>query len=109
MRRAPDGGEDLSVRYDASGVLCQERKKFELLRRQLEFGAGAAGAMADSVNFQITDAQHRDFSLALHAMPQRRAHTRQQLANIERLIDVIVGAEVERLDLFSLALTRRQH
>ena len=36
------------------------------------------------------------------------AHARQQLADIERLVDVVVGAEIERLDLFGFALARRQ-
>ena len=40
---------------------------------------------------------------------KRRAHARHQLADVERLVDVIVGAEIERLDLLGLALARRQH
>ena len=40
---------------------------------------------------------------------KRRAHPRQQFADVERLVDVVVGAEIERLDLFGLALARRQH
>ena len=40
---------------------------------------------------------------------QRGAHARQQLADGERLLDVVVGAEVERGDLLRLAVARRQH
>ena len=42
-------------------------------------------------------------------MAQRRAHPRHQLADVERLVDVVVGAEIERLDLLGFALARRQH
>ena len=49
------------------------------------------------------------FPLALHAVPQRGAHARQQLANIERLVDVIIRAEIERLDLLGFALARREN
>src|SRR5262245_34723586 len=42
-------------------------------------------------------------------MAQRGAHARQQLADIERLVDVVVGPEIERVDLFRLALARRQN
>ena len=42
-------------------------------------------------------------------MAQRGAHPRHQLADIKRLVDVVVGAEIERLDLLGLALARRQN
>ena len=42
-------------------------------------------------------------------MAQRRAHARHQLADAERLVDEIVGAEIERLDLLGFAVARRQH
>ena len=65
--------------------------------------------MAHGVNFERADAQHRYLRLALHPVTQRGPHARQQLADIERLVDVVVGAEIERLDLFRLPLARRQN
>src|SRR5258708_4974321 len=82
---------------------CRARKD----RSSNSFGvslSSGAGAVAHGIDFKIADAQHRNFSLALHAKPQRRPHPRQQLADIEGLVDVIVGAEVERLDLLRLAV-----
>ena len=42
-------------------------------------------------------------------MAQCRAHARQQLVHAERLGDVVVGAEVERLHLAGLVAAARQH
>ena len=64
--------------------------------------------MAHGIDLKRADAQHRNFRLPLHPVPQRCTHPRQQLADIERLVDVVIGAEVKRLDLFYFALARRQ-
>ena len=42
-------------------------------------------------------------------MAQGRAHARQQLFHAERLGDVVVGAEIERLHLAGLVAAARQH
>ena len=42
-------------------------------------------------------------------MPERRAHAREQLLHAERLGDVIVGAEIERLHLGGFVAAARQH
>ena len=42
-------------------------------------------------------------------MPQRRAHAGQQFVHPERLGQIIVGAEIERLDLAGLVAAARQH
>ena len=59
-----------------------------------------------------TDAECVDRIRHRHAVrpaPEHRAQPRQKLADAERLVDVVVGAEVERGDLFRLAIARRQH
>jgi len=61
------------------------------------------------IDFKSTDAQHRNLGLALHPVPQRRTHPRQQLTDIEGLVDVVVGAEIERFDLFDFAIARGQN
>src|SRR4051794_5238295 len=45
----------------------------------------------------------------LQLMPQRRAHASEQFIHSERFGEVIVGAEIERLDLSRLIATARQH
>ena len=44
-----------------------------------------------------------------HHAPERHADSRQQFLRAERLGDVIVGAEVERVDLVRFGASRRQH
>src|SRR5258707_2067434 len=45
----------------------------------------------------------------LQLMPQRRAHAGEQLIHPEWFGEVIVGAEIERLDFSSLIAAARQH
>ena len=92
----------------ASRMPRQKRQKLEFLRRKLELGASARCSMPDRIDLEITDPQYRNFCLTLHPMAQRSAHTRQQLADIERLIDIVVGTKIECLDLFSFAIARGQ-
>ena len=42
-------------------------------------------------------------------MSQRGPEPRGQFADAERLLDIIVGAEIERLDLLRLAIARGEH
>ena len=42
-------------------------------------------------------------------MAQRRAQPRHQFADAEGLFDIVVGAEIERLDLLRLAVARREN
>ena len=65
--------------------------------------------MANIVDLDVTDNQHRDFGMLLHAMTQRGSHARQQLADAERLVDIIIRAEVESRDFFRFAIARGQH
>ena len=45
----------------------------------------------------------------MRGVPQRGPQPRGQFANPERLLDIIVGAEIERLDLLRLAIARGEH
>ena len=71
--------------------------------------AGARHAMADAIDLHVADLEHWRLALPLGAVAQGSPQARHQLANPERLVDEVVGAEVERLDLLRLALARRQH
>src|SRR5437764_193423 len=46
---------------------------------------------------------------SLHAMPHRGSHPRHQLADPERLVDEIVGAQIERVDLLGFTVAGGQH
>ena len=109
VRRSPDRREDLFVCDDTPGMLSEEGEQFEFLRREFKLRAGTRCAMPHRINLEIADMQNGDFRLALHAMPQCRAHAREKLTDIERLVDIIVSAEIERFNLFGFALARRQY
>ena len=64
---------------------------------------------AHQIDRQIAQFEDRPFTLHLQLMPQCRAHAREQLFHAERLGDVIVGAEIERLDLGNFVAAARQH
>jgi hypothetical protein len=109
VRRAPHRGENLLVSHHTSGVFRQERQQLKFFWRELEFCAALDRTVAQGVHFEVADSQNGYFRLALHAVPQRCPHARQQFTDIERFVDVIVSTEVKGFDLFGLALTRRQH
>ena len=54
---------------------------------------------ADEVDGKIADPEHRPLAVGLQLMAQRRPHPGEQLVHAERLGHVVVGAEIERLDL----------
>ena len=63
---------------------------------------------AHEIDREIADPEDRPLAMHLQLMAQRRPHAREQLVHAERLGDVIVGAEIERLDLAGLVAAARQ-
>ena len=93
----------------AAGVAAEKRQQLKFLWGQFEFGTRTRNSVTDRIDLKIADTQQRDFGLALHAMTQSRAHSREELADVKRLIDVVIGAKIERFDYFGFALARRQY
>src|SRR5579871_2480637 len=87
----------------------EKRQQLEFLRRQPDLFFSAHDAVARNIDFEIAHPQIRRLIVALHAVAQRRAQPRHQFTDAERLIDEIVGAEIERLDLLGFAVARGQH
>ena len=54
---------------------------------------------ADQIDRQVARDKDRQLALRLKGVTQRGAQSRHQLGHAEGLADIIVGAEVERLDL----------
>src|SRR4029079_10425194 len=65
--------------------------------------------MAHGIYLKATHTQYGYLGFSLHAVPERRTHSRQQLAHIEGLIDIVVSTEIERFYLFDFPVTRRKH
>src|SRR5262249_26200047 len=65
--------------------------------------------MPQIVNFKFSNFENRRFCLLLQFMPQSGAHSRQQFAHAEWLIDEIIGPKIEGFDFFDLAIAGRQN
>ena len=63
---------------------------------------------ADQIDGQIARYKDRQLALHLEPVPQGRAYPRHQFGHTEWLADVVIGPEVERLDLRPLVIARRQ-
>jgi hypothetical protein len=81
---------------DAPASQHEHLEDTDLARRQLERFSGEQGAPSRGVERQRAMGQQR--AAARLAAPDQRPHARLQLGEIERLGEVVVGAEVETLD-----------
>ena len=108
VRRAPDGGEDLAVGHHPAGVGASAHSRSYSRGVSLIGGAVARDQALVHVDDEAIDLDARLDRRAALGVAQRGAQPRQQFADGERLFDVIVGAEVERRDLFRLAVARRK-
>jgi hypothetical protein len=59
LRRAPNGGQQLTVGQHPSGILRKTGEQLEFPRRQLYLRSGALHAAADSVDLDVADGHHR--------------------------------------------------
>ncbi len=109
VRRAPDGGEQLAVGEHPAVAFGQPRQELVLLRREPHRLAGPADQPPHQVDLQLAGADHRIGPAALQLVAQRHAQPGEEFADPERLLHVVVGAQVERSDLFDLAVACREH
>ena len=93
-----------------AGVLHEHAQQVILLGRELHLPVGHFDDTAHEVDREITAMEDGPLALRLKLMPQRRPHPRQELVHAERFGDVIVGTEIERLNLADLvAATGQDH
>jgi hypothetical protein len=83
----------------------QVHEKGELSRGQIELPTGERRAAIETVERQRPDPERR----RVRATPGERPRPRQELAEIEWLPDVVVGAGVEPGDALAHLATRREH
>ena len=95
----PQFAEQELVGQHLAGMLHEHTQQLVLLGRQLHLLVRDLDDTAHEVDRQIARPKNRAFAVHLQLMPQRRPHAGEQLVHAERFGDVIVGAEVERLDL----------
>ena len=80
-----------------AGMLHQDPQQIVFLRRKLHLAFADLDDAAHQIDREIAGAKHRAFAMDLQLVAQRRPHPRQQFVHAERLGEIIVGAEIERL------------
>src|SRR5262249_15454511 len=103
---SPELPEQLVAMHNQARPLAEIFQDFELAVRQMQVSPVAARRVASGVNLQRPEREHIGFR---PRSPQHRSDSREQLVEIEGLRDVIVGAEVEALQLVGLLCLRREH
>ena len=108
---APDALEQLVAREHEAAVVEQLPEQVELLRRELDLLLADAHLAAAGVDRQVAVAEL--LALDLAALGRRaaedRLHAGDELARVERLRQVVVGADLEPDDLVDVLVARGQH
>src|SRR5262245_65447508 len=92
-----------------AGMLHQYAQKFVLLGRQLYFPVADLDDTPHQVDGKIAGAENRTLAVRLQLVTQRRSHPREQFVHTEGLGDVVVGPEVESLNLSGLIAAAGEH
>jgi hypothetical protein len=102
---APDVLQQVLPGHERSGVAGQELEHPPLRRRQVHDLAAADDAGRGQVDLDIAEAHDGVSADAADATPRRREgpQAREQLVDLERLRDVVVGPGIQSLDLVGRA------
>ena len=110
-RVAPDALEQLVAREHEPAVVEQLPEQVELLRRELDLAVADHRLAAAGVDHEVAVANL--LALVAAALGRRAAqhalHPRHELARVERLRQVVVGADLETDDLVHVLVARGQH
>src|SRR5262249_12620943 len=104
----PQLAEQELVGEHLAGVLHQRAQKLVFLGGQFYLLVTHLHDAPYQVDREVAGAEDRTLPVHLQLMAQRRAHAGEQFVHAERLGDVVVGAEVECLDLADLIAPARQ-
>src|SRR5919204_2491975 len=96
------------AREDASGALGERHEEIELERREAALRAVEPHAARVAIDLQPAVAQHARLRRAIGA-PQERLQAGEQLARLERLWQIVVGADLEADDAVHRLAARREH
>src|SRR5262245_27814156 len=108
---APDALEQLVAREHEAAVVEQLPEQVELLRRELDLLVADAHLAPPGVDRQVAVAELRALELAAlgRGAAQDRLHALDELARVEGLRELVVGADLEPDDLVDVLVARRQH
>src|SRR5262245_12767185 len=105
----PQLAEQKLVGEHLAGVLHQNAQKLVLLGRQFHVLVTHLDDTSHQIDGQIAHSEDWALAVSLQLVAQRRAHPGEKLIHAKRLGDVIIGAEVERLNLAGLVTAAGQH
>jgi hypothetical protein len=103
---APNALKELLAGEDLAGVAHEQQEQLVLAGGQLDGVAVALHLPRAWVDHQVVVDQ---WLLAAVVAAEHRADPREQLVEVERLGDVVVGAEVERVHLVDDLVAGGQH
>ena len=106
---APDQVQQPVRGHGDADVLSQRHEQVELLGAQRHGRAGDARLAPKHVDAQIADLDHLGRPLARLAAAQDRLDPRHKLPRVERLGQVVVGADLEADDLVHVVAAGREH
>ena len=109
MRRTPDRSQNVAMGHHSAGVAKEDGEQVVFLRRQLDRRPVAGDETLVEVHDDAVDLHPLNGLGRVRGVPQRGPEPRRQFADAERLLDIIVGAEIERLDFLRLAIARGEH
>src|SRR5262249_44711406 len=104
-----DFGDELYVGQKTPCIAGEDREQIVLLGRKLNCDAMPCHQPLSQVNNKGAALDSLDLSGIARGVTISGPQTRHQFANREGLFDIIVGAGIERHDLFCLAIARGEH
>ncbi len=105
----PDVAEERRARLHAVAAVAERHEQLELERRQVHRLLVHPRAVGVAVDLQAPEPERRRRRALRRLPPEDRLDAEQELANAERLDDVVVGAELEAHDPVDLLPLRRHH
>src|SRR2546421_268810 len=87
----------------------EQAQHLELLRADVDGGSLPRDDLAVEIDLHLSESDHRALFRRRRPLPQQGLHARQQLAEAERLAQVVVGAELQAEDLVALHPLGGQH
>ncbi len=103
----PDVRDDVSSRDDLTRVTGQQFEQRVFLGGEGDRHSGARDGSRECVDLEVRDA-HLDWLERLWS-PQQRTESREELAEIEWLREIIVGTGIQSRDAIGDGIARRQH
>src|SRR5438552_4572211 len=107
--RAPAAGKDVVAAEGAAVGGEEQAQHLELLRADIDGGSLPRDDLAVEIDLHLSESDHRALFRRRRPPPQQSLHARQQLAEAERLAQVVVGAELPPEDLVALHPLGGQH